>query len=114
VAGWVYSSILLQRMKVVSPFWHSNPTVLFEQLATNPGGLTATEAARRLCIAQNTKMRRPAWVDTALLFLAQFKNPIVLILVFAVALSAALGETTNAILIFSILMLTGILRWCTR
>ncbi len=44
-----------------------------------------------------------------LLFLAQFKNPLVLILVFAVALSTALGETTNALIILSILLLTGTL-----
>lgn len=83
--------------------------MLFKELNASQSGLTSSEAAQRLRQSQSAKLRRPAWVDTALLFLAQFKSPLVLILVFAVALSAALGETTNALIIFSILLLTGIL-----
>lgn len=90
-----------------APFWNKTPETLFRQLASSEKGLSATEANQRLRNRLTGRNTRPTWVPAAELFFKQFKNPLVLILVFAVALSASLGETTNAIIIFSILLLTG-------
>ena len=43
------------------------------------------------------------------LLLQQFKSPLVLLLVFAVVLSAALGEYSNTAIILTVLLITGIL-----
>lgn len=95
-------------MKELTAFWKNRPEDLFKLLETSPNGLSSLEASRRLHRLQNHKFHRPEGLNALLLFLAQFKNPLVLILVFAVTLSAVLGEMTNAIFIFSILLLTGV------
>lgn len=93
----------------LSTFWQQKPEVLYQLLGTSAEGLSSKEAASRLAANPTVAADRPDWMKVLLLFLSQFKTPLVLMLVFAVLLSASLGETTNAILILSILLLTGIL-----
>lgn len=85
------------------------PARLFQVLQTSSEGLSQADAEVRLRNQAGRTPQRPEWLGSVLLLLAQFKSPLVLLLVLAVALSAALGEATNALLIFSILLLTGAL-----
>lgn len=85
------------------------PEMLWERLKARPGGLTQAEAAERLRSQRSQTMVQPAWLQALWLLLAQFKSPLVLLLVVAVGLSAALGDSTNAIIILAILLLTGAL-----
>ncbi len=94
-----------------SAFWGCEPAQLFEQTASSPEGLRSEAAEPRV---EKGMAKRPAWLSTLLLLLSQFKSPLVLILVFPVVLSASLGETSNAVIILTLLLLTGLLIRTTR
>src|SRR5436309_2705384 len=89
-------------------FWKHKPDELLSALKSQPSGLTEAEAAKRLSAIGTTRQRNPL-VKDILLFLSQFKSPLVLLLVAAVILSAFLGEKTDVIIIMSILIFTGTL-----
>jgi Mg2+-importing ATPase len=88
-------------------FWQLPPPAALSLLKSTDGGLTQAEAARRLLAQRKTGRHRPAWIGVVRLFLRQFSSPLVLLLVFAVVLSSALGQYSDAALIFGILFLTG-------
>jgi Mg2+-importing ATPase len=93
----------------VREFWSVPAADLLDRLRTRPSGLAAAEAAERLARygANVLKPRRDAGVFS--LFLAQFKSPLILILIFASGLSLFLGERTNAAIILVIVLLSGVL-----
>jgi len=90
-------------------FWSMPIEDLLLHLRANPEGLSAKEAHRRLWTVtpRLPEVRRTKRVLT--LLLAQFQSPIVLILLFAVALSFFLHEATDALLILSIVVVSGLL-----
>ena len=73
-------------------FWQLPPPAALSLLKSTDGGLTQAEAARRLLAQRKTGRHRPAWIGVVRLFLRQFSSPLVLLLVFAVVLSSALGQ----------------------
>jgi Mg2+-importing ATPase len=91
------------------PFWNLEPDALFARLGTSEAGLTSAEAGRRLREgASHVRKQRPA--ERAVRELAaQFKSPIILILVLAAGISAFLHETTDTAIILSIVLLSGLL-----
>ncbi len=89
-------------------FWAHKTEELLTALQSQLSGLTEAEASKRLLARGATKQRSPI-VKDVLLFLSQFKSPLVLLLVAAVILSAFLGEKTDVIIILSILIFTGTL-----
>jgi len=101
----------------VGTAWHQNLLIFWSMpiedlllhLRANPEGLSAKEADRRLWTVtpRLPEVRRTKRVLT--LLLAQFQSPIVLILLFAVALSFFLHEATDALLILSIVVVSGLL-----
>jgi P-type Mg2+ transporter len=93
----------------VPDFWSIQAVDLLDRLRTTPAGLTAAEAAERRARygANVLKPRRDAGAFA--LFLAQFKSPLILILIFAAALALFLAETTNAVIILVIVLLSGAL-----
>jgi Mg2+-importing ATPase len=93
----------------ISHFWSVPAADLLDRLRTTPAGLAAAEAAERLARygANVLKPRRDAGVFA--LFLAQFKSPLILILIFAAGMAFFLGETTNATIILVIVLLSGAL-----
>jgi Mg2+-importing ATPase len=86
--------------------WRRSAAELVEELRTSPGGLSTEEAAARLQrFGSNdaTRLRRaPLWLR----FLARFANPLVLILLFASALSAATGDVASLILVAGIIVIS--------
>jgi Ca2+-transporting ATPase len=78
-------------------------------LRSSPVGLTAAEAAARLASHGPNELQetisRPAWK----MLLAQFIEPMILILVAAAVLSLVLGDFTEAIAILAIVILFGVL-----
>lgn len=90
-------------------YWQYPAKDIIDKLQTTAAGLTPTEAAKRLAAAGNKKKERPALVKDIILFLAQFKSPLTLLLVAAVILSAFLGEQTDVYIILFILLSTGIM-----
>ena len=90
-------------------FWQYEPQQIFDQLKTSPEGLSSQEAAKRLKERSAHRKKRSALIKNIILFINQFKSPLVLLLVAAVILAAFLGETSDVFIILFILLSTGIL-----
>ena len=85
--------------------WHSlTVEEVMERLDTGPRGLTDEEAARRLEIYGPNELREEKKKSKLLIFLEQFKNYLILILLGATALSLILGEVVDAITILAIVL----------
>lgn len=90
-------------------FWQCTPAEILQHLHAAAEGLSRKEAGRRLrLLRQKEKTPDERWL-AVLLFFRQFRNPLVLLLAVAVALAAALGDYANSAIVFSILLLTGVL-----
>jgi Mg2+-importing ATPase len=91
------------------PFWNKELAALLSELGTDNQGLTSEEASKRLdAYGINTaKLKRKH--NTFSLLLAQFKSPIILLLLTATALSFFLRESTNAMIIFTIVLISSVL-----
>jgi Mg2+-importing ATPase len=90
-------------------FWSVPVAELLEQFRTAPAGLGNTEAAERLRRHGPNVLKPRRDIGSFSLFLAQFKSPLILILIFAAGLSFFLRDTTDAIIILSIVFLSGVL-----
>lgn len=89
-----------------APFW-SLPTVeVLRRLDTRPGGLSAVEAARRGAGGRPLPARRTSPLR---LLLRQFGSPLVLMLLAAATVSAFLHDTADAVIIFAIVLASGLL-----
>lgn len=82
---------------------------VLEQLKTDLKGLTEEGAARRLEVYGPNELREGRQVSPIRLFLEQFKNYLIIILLFAVALSAIIGEPLEAVVIAIIVLFAVIL-----
>jgi len=80
-----------------------------EQLATGPKGLTSSEAKRRLRIYGPNRLHTAKRTDVLALLLAQFKSPLILILLGAAILSFFLQEPVDAVIIIAIILLSSVL-----
>ena len=90
-------------------FWQYDVKEVIVSLQTSVDGLSSAEAAKRFAANNNTKTTRPPIITDTLLFLSQFKSPLVLLLVAAVILSGIMGETSDVFIISFILLATGIM-----
>ena len=90
-------------------FWQYPAQDVLNNLQTNTEGLSSVEAAKRLAAIGTKKKERPQLLKDIILFLAQFKSPLTLLLVAAVILSAFLGEKADVYIILFILLSTGIM-----
>ncbi|CAG7622814.1 calcium-translocating P-type ATPase, SERCA-type [Paenibacillus allorhizosphaerae] len=83
---------------------------ILEQTGTHPaGGLTAEEARERLATHGANELAEGEGVSPITLFLNQFKDFMVLVLVGATLVSGLLGEYLDAITIIAIIIMNGIL-----
>jgi len=85
------------------------PPKLLERLQTTAQGLTSEEAGQRLDRYGPNLVKPKRRYDFATLLWAQFKSPIILILAFAAVLSFFLHDQSTAIIILTIIMITGLL-----
>lgn len=90
-------------------FWQYQSQEVLDSLQTTNTGLSAAEAAKRLAAAGNKHKEKPQILKDIILFFAQFKSPLTLLLVAAVILSAFIGEKSDVYIILFILLSTGIL-----
>jgi len=72
-------------------------------------GLTSAEARRRLAEFGENRVRNERRADAITLFAAQFKSPIILILIGAAIVSLFLQDRTDATLILAIVLASGVL-----
>ncbi|AKQ45960.1 magnesium ABC transporter ATPase [Rufibacter radiotolerans] len=87
-----------------STFWQFEPPYWFGQLQSSGTGLTEQEALQRLQKAGVAIKRKPALQKDLLLFINQFRSPIILLLLGAVVLSAFLGDTSDVFIILLIVL----------
>ncbi|RTL58366.1 MAG: magnesium-translocating P-type ATPase [Sphingobacteriales bacterium] len=82
---------------------------LLMQLQSSEQGLTETLAQSRLQLQKSKEKTESRFHREFKLLIRQFSNPLVFLLIVAVILSAILGETSDTIIILSILLATGLL-----
>jgi Mg2+-importing ATPase len=91
-------------------FWSLPPESLLQQLDTSREGLNQAEALRRSRSLGQPKTKKPSrWQRAVRLWLNQYKSPIMLLLLGATALSIYLGDTTDALIILAIVLVSGLL-----
>jgi magnesium-transporting ATPase (P-type) len=82
---------------------------LFTRLQSSGKGLTAEVANKRMKEQVKSYKSESRFKTEIKLLARQFINPLVLLLVIAVALSAVLGQSSDSIIILFILLTTGLL-----
>ena len=94
---------------VPSTFWSIAPTEMLQELETSIDGLTIDEAGQRLLRFGGNLLKARKRSDVLTLLLAQFKSPIILILLFATGLSFFLHDSVDALIILFIILVSGLL-----
>ncbi len=90
-------------------FWQYDTDYWFKKLNSSINGLSQSQAEQILLSAGNGKKQKSRFKKDLTLFLDQFKSPLMLLLLGAVALSAFLGDTSDVFIILFIVLSTGIL-----
>ena len=90
-------------------FWSVPSSELLHHLQTTPQGLTSDEARQRLLRYGSNLLKPKKKSDALTLLLAQFKSPIILILIFAAGLSFFLHNPIDATIILVIVLVSGLL-----
>ncbi|HUJ19101.1 MAG TPA: magnesium-translocating P-type ATPase [Nitrospirota bacterium] len=88
------------------PFWQQSIPELSKQLNATLAGLTNSEATDRMKQFGPNMLRPPRKRALLLQFLARFKNPLVIILLIASAVSAFTGDVTSFLIIGSIVVMS--------
>ena len=90
-------------------FWSIPGVDLLRQLETDPQGLSGPEAQKRLRLYGANLLKPKRRTGALGLLLSQFKSPIILILIFATGLSFYLRDHADALIIMSIVLVSGLL-----
>ncbi|MFA5972447.1 MAG: magnesium-translocating P-type ATPase [Lentimicrobiaceae bacterium] len=92
-----------------SSFWSIPVAEIIKKLETKKEGLTSNEARKRLTLYGSNLLKPQKRSDVLSLLISQFKSPIILILLFATLLSFFLHDPVDALIILSIVMVSGLL-----
>ncbi len=92
-----------------SAFWSISETEMLQKLDAKKEGLTSDEAQKRLAHYGSNLLKPKKRSDWFTLLISQFKSPIILILFFATVLSFFLHDRVDAFIIFSIVLVSGLL-----
>jgi len=84
-------------------------TETMKSLGSSESGLTTEEAKKRLGEFGYNELPKEKKFTALLMFIDQFKDPLILLLIFAGILSLILNETVESIAIFAIIMLNALL-----
>lgn len=90
-------------------FWSTSVNALLDTLQSAAGGITSGDAQKKLAIFGANQLNPPKRLDVFTQFIAQFKSPIILILLFATGLSLFLHNMVDASIIFIIVIISGLL-----
>jgi P-type Mg2+ transporter len=92
-----------------SAFWCVSATEMFQRLGAAKQGLSGEEARRRLARYGSNLLQPQKRSNVFTLLLAQFKSPLILILLFATGMSFFLHDPVNALIILIIVLASGLL-----
>lgn len=90
-------------------FWSVSSAELLDQLRSSERGLSSNEARERVAHYGPNLLRPRRRTGSVILFLSQFKSPIIVILLFAAGLSAFLRDLSDALIILTIVLISGLL-----
>ena len=90
-------------------FWSIPVNEIFQELESEKEGLTTDEAQKRLKSYGANRLKPQKRSDAFTLLIAQFKSPIILILLAATGLSLFLHNIVDASIIFTIVAVSGLL-----
>ena len=90
-------------------FWQRSRVELFRDLESSESGLTADQAARRLEQYGPNELREEGRKSVARIFLEQYADFLVIILILAAAVSAVLGDVESTIVILVVITMNAIL-----
>lgn len=99
----------LKQSREPQPFWHITADELLPSLGTSLQGLSHKDAEERLLHSGSKITGTHAKTNAIRLFLSQFKSPVILLLLFAAALSFALSDASDTIIILFIVFVSGVL-----
>jgi magnesium-transporting ATPase (P-type) len=95
--------------EIAKAFWSVPSSELLQQLDTTPKGLMEEVANERLKEFGAIRLKPQERSKGLLLFLSQFKGPIIIILLLAAGLSFFLRDSTDALIILAIVLVSGLL-----
>ncbi|MEI7584764.1 magnesium-translocating P-type ATPase [Runella sp.] len=90
-------------------FWQFDANHWFQQLNSSEKGLSQKEADNLLHQSGQLSPNKSVFKKEALLLIGQFTNPLMLLLIGAVIISAFLGDTSDVFIILFIVLSTGLL-----
>ena len=96
-------------MESSNNFWQFDSNYWFKKLNSSTSGLSQKSADAILQQTTNTRKEKSHLEKDILLFLGQFKSPLMLLLIGAVILSAFLGDTSDVFIILFIVLSTGLM-----
>ena len=90
--------------------WHAlTPEEAMDELKTSAEGLTAQEAQTRVATYGPNELKKEKGKSPIKLFLGQFTDVLMIILLIAIGLSVAVGETVDALIILAIVIASAVL-----
>ena len=89
-----------------TPFWSEALPDLSRRLGSGPDGLSQAEAAARLAAVGPNVLHQASRHGFLRLFVSRFKNPLVLLLIAAGAISAATGDVTSSVIVIVMALLS--------
>ena len=95
--------------QLTKAFWSIPATELLNSLQATDNGLTTDEAQKRLKSYGANRLKPQKRSDAFTLLIGQFKSPIILILLLATGLSLFLHNIVDASIIFTIVIVSGLL-----
>ncbi|MCM3902200.1 MAG: magnesium-translocating P-type ATPase, partial [Pyrinomonadaceae bacterium] len=95
--------------KPLATFWNIAANELLQQLQTTAQGLTSDDTRARLTRYGANLLKPKKKSDALTLLLSQFESPIILILFIATGLSFFLHDPVDAIIILTIVLVSGLL-----
>ncbi|HME55121.1 MAG TPA: magnesium-translocating P-type ATPase [Candidatus Lokiarchaeia archaeon] len=90
-------------------FWTIPADEILKTLDTSSTGLSSEDAAHRLDVIGPNQLKKKSEAGFFKTFLAQFKNPVVLLLLFSSILSIFLGEAIDSTVIIILVVLSALL-----
>ncbi len=93
----------------MTPFWQDSLTAVLTVLRSTPEGLRSEDAAARLAVDGPNALTPPHSPSLLRLFAVRFKNPLVLLLLGAGAISVATGDRASAAVVWLMAMLSAAL-----
>jgi P-type Mg2+ transporter len=87
-----------------TPYWSQDAATLSAALGSSPGGLSSEGAAAKLRLVGPNNVEEASRLSALRLLLRQFESPLVLILIFAAAISLALQQWVDSAIILAIVL----------